>query len=87
MESMIDIDGNVVRVGDRVAFVTTGYSHRVNFRTGIVTKIRDGYNGQGAATVSYIDKNERWDYKTGKWNSTPTTRKCSMQLPRIALIK
>lgn len=86
MESMIDIDGNVVRVGDRVAFVTTGYCHRVNFRTGIVTKIRPGYNGQGAATVSYIDKNQRWDYKTGKYIKGPFTRKCAMQLPRIALI-
>lgn len=87
MESMLDIDGNVVRVGDRVAFVTTGYSHKVNFRVGIVTKIRAGWHGRGAATVSYIDKRNNYDPKTKCFTTMPVSRKSVMQLPRIALIR
>lgn len=79
MESMLDIDGKVVRVGDRVAFVTTGYSHNVNFRVGIVSKIRPGYNGRGAATVSYL--------KPVRYGSDSVKEvKSVMQLPRIAKI-
>ena len=86
MESMLDIAGNEVRVGDRVAFVTTGYSHNINFRVGVVTKIREGYRGRGAATVEWVDTSSRYDYRTGTRSSGPVTRKSAMQLPRIAKI-
>lgn len=77
MEFMLDIDGKEVRVGDRVAFVTSGYGHNVKFRTGVVSKIRLGYNGQGAATVSY--------QKAKYYGSDRVVEaKSIMQLPRIA---
>jgi acid phosphatase class B len=76
-DSMRDIVGNEVRVGDRVAFVTTGYSHRVKLRVGTVSKIRySKLSRTNVASVRY--EGEYWRGKT--------TLTSVMQLPRVVKI-
>ena len=83
MESMKDIEGNDVYLGDRVAFITSGYNHKIKFRVGVVTKFRKGIYGKTVATVSYIDSNPYYDYKTQTLIKESREKKCAMQLPRL----
>jgi len=81
---MLDIDGVVVRVGDRVAFVTTSYGHCVSFRTGKVVKIRINNEGKSAASVQVQVPN--YDYKTGKYDGTFSAQTIAMSKARLAKI-
>lgn len=77
-ESMRDVMGNEVRVGDKVVFVTTGYSHRVNLRVGIVSKIRyDYYKGISVASVKY---------EGVSYGGIKRTITSGMRLPRLVKI-
>lgn len=77
-DTMHDIAGNIVRVGDKVAFVTTGFCHRVNFRIGTVSKIR--YSKLSRRNVASVK------YEHVHWNGQREMVTSAMQLPRVVKI-
>jgi|WetSurMetagenome_2_1015567.scaffolds.fasta_scaffold1729517_1 hypothetical protein len=81
-DSMLGIDDREIRVGDRVAYVTSGYSHQINFRVGTVSKIRVLANGKRVASVKYDGR--KYDYVNKRYENVICTS--AMQTPRIVKI-